>query len=155
MARLLVGDSSDLHSVECYDPSAGTGTLLMALSHQIGEDRCTIFSQDISQRSNKMLKLNLLLNGLVSSLDNAIQGDTLVNPYHKSDDGKELRQFDFVVSNPPFKMDFSDTREKIAAMPTPKPASKRSKASLPKVFSFISVFAPPILIFVLVFPPTP
>lgn len=117
MARLLVGDNPDLHNIECYDPSAGTGTLLMALSHQIGEDRCTIFSQDISQRSNKMLKLNLLLNGLVSSLDNAIQGDTLVNPYHKSDDGQKLRQFDFVVSNPPFKMDFSDTREKIAAMP--------------------------------------
>lgn len=117
MTRLLVGDSSDLHSIECYDPSAGTGTLLMALSHQIGEERCTIFAQDISQRSNKMLKLNLILNGLVSSLDHAIQGDTLVSPYHKSDNGQELRTFDFVVSNPPFKMDFSDTREKIAAMP--------------------------------------
>lgn len=117
MARLLVGENSDLHSIECYDPSAGTGTLLMALGHQIGEDRCTIFSQDISQRSNKMLKLNLILNGLVSSLDHAIQGDTLTAPYHKSDDGQKLRQFDFVVSNPPFKMDFSDTREKIAAMP--------------------------------------
>lgn len=117
MARLLVGDSSNLHNIECYDPSAGTGTLLMALSHQIGEDRCTIFAQDISQRSNKMLKLNLILNGLVSSLDHAIQGDTLVAPYHKSDDGQSLRTFDFVVSNPPFKMDFSDTREKIAAMP--------------------------------------
>lgn len=127
MARLLVGDATNLHSIECYDPSAGTGTLLMALAHQIGEDRCTIFSQDISQRSNKMLKLNLLLNGLVSSLDNAIQGDTLVSPYHKSDDGKELRQFDFVVSNPPFKMDFSDTREKIAAMPV------RFWAGVPKV----------------------
>ena len=117
MARLLVGDDSDLHSQECYDPSAGTGTLLMALGHQIGEERCTIFSQDISQRSNKMLKLNLLLNGLVSSLDYAVQGDTLVAPYHKSDDGQSLRQFDFVVSNPPFKMDFSGTREKIAAQP--------------------------------------
>lgn len=127
MARLLVGDNADLHSMECYDPSAGTGTLLMALSHQIGEDRCTIFSQDISQRSNKMLKLNLLLNGLVSSLDNAIQGDTLVSPYHKSDDGQQLRQFDFVVSNPPFNMDFSDTREKIAAMPA------RFWAGVPKV----------------------
>lgn len=117
MARLLVGDNADLHNIECYDPSAGTGTLLMALSHQIGEDRCTIFAQDISQRSNKMLKLNLILNGLVSSLDHAVQGDTLIAPYHKSDDGQKLRQFDYVVSNPPFKMDFSDTREKIAAMP--------------------------------------
>lgn len=117
MARLLVGDDADLHNIECYDPSAGTGTLLMALGHQIGEDKCTIFAQDISQRSNKMLKLNLILNGLVSSLDHAIQGDTLVAPYHKSDDGQSLRQFDFVVSNPPFKMDFSDTREKIAAQP--------------------------------------
>lgn len=127
MARLLVGDNADLHNVECYDPSAGTGTLLMALAHQIGEDKCTIFSQDISQRSNKMLKLNLILNNLVSSLDHAIQGDTLVSPYHKSDDGRELRQFDFVVSNPPFKMDFSDTREKIAAMPA------RFWAGVPKV----------------------
>ena len=127
MARLLVGDNSDLHNIECYDPSAGTGTLLMALGHQIGEDRCTIFAQDISQRSNKMLKLNLILNGLVSSLDHAIQGDTLVAPYHKSDDGQALRQFDYVVSNPPFKMDFSDTREKIAAMPA------RFWAGVPKV----------------------
>ncbi len=117
MARLLVGEDNDLHSIQCYDPSAGTGTLLMALAHQIGESRCTIYSQDISQRSNKMLKLNLLLNNLVSSLDNAIQGDTLVSPYHKSDDGTSWKQFDFVVSNPPFKMDFSDTREKIAAQP--------------------------------------
>lgn len=127
MARLLVGDNADLHNIECYDPSAGTGTLLMALSHQIGEDRCTIFAQDISQRSNKMFKLNLLLNGLVSSLDHAIQGDTLVSPYHKSDDEQSLRQFDFVVSNPPFKTDFSDTREKIAAMPA------RFWAGVPKI----------------------
>lgn len=127
MARLLVGENADMHSVECYDPSAGTGTLLMALAHQIGEDRCTIFSQDISQRSNKMLKLNLILNGLVSSLDHAIQGDTLVSPYHKTDNGTALRQFDFVVSNPPFKMDFSDTREKIASMPV------RFWAGVPKV----------------------
>lgn len=128
MARLLVGDDADLHNIECYDPSAGTGTLLMALGHQIGEDRCTIFAQDISQRSNKMLKLNLILNGLVSSLDHAIQGDTLLAPYHKSDDGTHLRQFDYVVSNPPFKMDFSDTRDDIE-----KKYSARFWAGVPKV----------------------
>ena len=117
MAKLLVGDESELNNIECYDPSAGTGTLLMALAHQIHEDRCTIFAQDISQRSNKMLKLNLILNGLVSSLDHVIQGDTLIAPYHRANNSQELRQFDFVVSNPPFRMDFSDTREKLAAMP--------------------------------------
>ncbi len=138
MARLLVGDDPNLASQECYDPSAGTGTLLMALSHQIGENKCTIYAQDISQRSNKMLRLNLLLNGLVPSLDYAIQGDTLLAPYHKSDDGKQLRQFDFVVSNPPFKMDFSDTRDDIesrwgssrfwAGVPTVPPKQKSDMA---------------------------
>ncbi|MCQ2240434.1 class I SAM-dependent DNA methyltransferase [Treponema sp.] len=127
MARLLVGNAKDLHNIECYDPSAGTGTLLMALAHQVGEDKCTIYSQDISQRSNKMLKLNLLLNNLVLSLDKAIQGDTLVHPYHKSDDGNSLRQFDYVVSNPPFKMDFSETRESIALQ------TQRFWAGVPKI----------------------
>lgn len=127
MAKLLVGDNQDLHNVECYDPAAGTGTLLMALGHQVGEDKCTIFAQDRSQKSNKMLKLNLILNSLVSSLDHAIQGDTLTNPYHKSDDGKSLRQFDYVVCNPPFKLDFSETKEQLAAMPA------RFWAGVPKV----------------------
>ena len=117
MARLLVGEGQDLHNIECYDPAAGTGTLLMALGHQVGEDRCTIFAQDRSQKSNKMLKLNLILNGLVSSLDHAVQGDTLTDPFHKSDDGQRLRQFDYIVCNPPFNLDFSETREELAAMP--------------------------------------
>ena len=64
----------------------------MALAHKIGEDKCTIFAQDISQRSNKMLKLNLILNSLVSSLDHAIQGDTLIAPYHNSCEWQELKQ---------------------------------------------------------------
>ncbi|UTS70977.1 N-6 DNA methylase [Mycoplasma bradburyae] len=127
MAKLLVDDNEDLRNIEIYDPSSGTGTLLMALSHRIGQDKCTIFAQDISQRSNKMLKLNLILNGLVSSLEHAIQGDTLTSPYHKSDNNQSLRQFDYVVSNPPFKMDFSDTRDKIASM------QERFWAGVPKV----------------------
>lgn len=114
MARMLVPDGSNLRSVSCYDPAAGSGTLLMALAHQIGEDRCQIYSQDISQKSSQMLRLNLVLNHLVSSIQNIVKGDTLVSPYHKEANGT-LKKFDFVVSNPPFNLDFSDTRDTIAA----------------------------------------
>lgn len=113
MARMLVPDSTDLHSVTCYDPAAGSGTLLMALAHQIGEKRCSIYSQDISQKSSQMLRLNLILNKLVKSIQNIVKGDTLTDPAHKEDNGS-LKHFDYIVSNPPFNLDFSDTREKIA-----------------------------------------
>lgn len=113
MARLLVGNDSNLRNIECYDPSAGSGTLLMALAHTVGEERCSIFSQDISQKSSKMLRLNLILNNLVGSIQNILQGDTLVNPGHKNSDGS-TKQFDFIVSNPPFKLDFPDTRDTLA-----------------------------------------
>lgn len=114
MARLLVGnDKENLRGITCCDPSAGSGTLLMALAHEIGEDRCTIYSQDISQKSSKMLRLNLILNNLVSSIQNIIQGNTLLRPGHREADGS-LKKFDYIVSNPPFKLDFPDERDAIA-----------------------------------------
>jgi len=114
MARLLVGDNADLRGITCYDPSAGTGTLLMALAHQIGEDRCSIFSQDISEKSSEMLRLNLILNNLSASLPNVVQGNTLLEPSHKEVNGS-LRKFDFIVSNPPFKLDFPEYRDTLAS----------------------------------------
>ena len=109
MASILV--DSPVSNVTCYDPSAGSGTLLMNLAHAIGEDRCSIYSQDISQKSSGMLRLNLILNNLVHSIQNIIQGNTLVNPYHKV--GDKLMTFDYVVSNPPFKLDFSDQHSEL------------------------------------------
>jgi type I restriction enzyme M protein len=93
--------------VTCYDPGAGSGTLLMNLAHAIGEDKCTLYSQDISQKSSNLLRLNLILNDLVHSIPNIVKGNTILEPYHKDANGK-LKQFDFIVSNPPFKLDFSD-----------------------------------------------
>ncbi|EKE06053.1 MAG: hypothetical protein ACD_19C00096G0001, partial [uncultured bacterium] len=107
MASILV--DAPVSNVTCYDPSAGSGQLLMNLAHAIGEDKCTIYSQDISQKSSGMLRLNLILNNLVHSIQNIIKGDTLLSPYHK--DGDDLKKFDYVVSNPPFKLDFSDIRD--------------------------------------------
>jgi type I restriction enzyme M protein len=110
MAAILVPEEhrGKVKNVSCYDPSAGSGTLLMNLAHAIGEQRCSIYSQDISQKSSSLLRLNLILNNLVHSIPNIIQGNTLLHPYHR--DGKALKRFDYIVSNPPFKMDFSDDR---------------------------------------------
>lgn len=108
MARLLVDDDEELKSVTGCDPTAGTGTLVIALAHQIGTDRCTIYTQDQSQKSTTMLRLNLILNNLVHSLPNVIQGDSLTNWGHLKD-GEMKEMFDYVVSNPPFNVDFSET----------------------------------------------
>ncbi|HYW58508.1 MAG TPA: class I SAM-dependent DNA methyltransferase [Polaromonas sp.] len=113
MAAILVPEKvrGKVKNVSCYDPSAGSGTLLMNIAHAIGEQRCSIYSQDISQKSSSLLRLNLILNNLVHSIPNIIQGNTVLHPYHR--DGKALKKFDYIVSNPPFKMDFSDFRNEL------------------------------------------
>lgn len=125
MASILV--DGPVKNVTCYDPSAGSGTLLMNLAHAIGEDRCTIYSQDISQKSSSLLRLNLILNNLVHSIPNIIQGNTITTPYHKT--GNKLMTFDYIVSNPPFKLDFSDFRDDLES----KENSERFFAGIPKI----------------------
>lgn len=129
MAQILVPKAQQgvVRNVSCYDPSAGSGTLLMNVAHAIGEDRCSIFAQDISQKSSSLLRLNLILNNLVHSILNVIQGNTILHPFHKN--GSELKHFDYIVSNPPFKMDFSDFRDRLDS----KENQQRFFAGIPKV----------------------
>ncbi|AFP32786.1 class I SAM-dependent DNA methyltransferase [Marinobacter sp. BSs20148] len=129
MAAILVPKEQQgkIKNVSCYDPSAGSGTLLMNVAHSIGENRCSIYTQDISQKSSNLLRLNLILNNLVHSIPNVIQGNTVLHPYHR--DGKDLKKFDYIVSNPPFKMDFSDFRDELAS----KENKDRFFAGVPKI----------------------
>jgi type I restriction enzyme M protein len=132
MAKILVNEK--VTNVTVYDPSAGSGTLLMNVAHEIGERNCTIYSQDISQKSSGMLRLNLILNDLVHSIPNVIQGNTIIVPAHK--EKNDLKKFDYIVSNPPFKLDFSDFRDDLdkpenrerffAGIPTVPPKDKTS-----------------------------
>ena len=125
MARCLV--HGEVNNATVYDPSAGSGTLLMNLAHQIGEQKCSIYSQDISQKSSNLLRLNLILNNLVHSIPNIVKGNTILEPYHKNEG--ELRKFDYIVSNPPFKLDFSDYRDDLDS----KENNQRFFAGIPKV----------------------
>lgn len=129
MAEILVPQAtrSDVRNVSVYDPSAGSGTLLMNVAHAIGENRCSIYTQDISQKSSSLLRLNLILNNLVHSIPNVIQGNTVLHPYHRN--GKDLKKFDYIVSNPPFKLDFSDFRDALDS----KENKQRFFAGIPNV----------------------
>ena len=112
IAKIMVPNGAK--NVTVYDPAAGTGTLVLALAHEIGENNCTLYTQDISQKSNEFLRLNLILNNLVHSLPNVVHDDTLLRPYHKNTKGDGLATFDYIVSNPPFNLDFSDNRDTLA-----------------------------------------
>ncbi|MEZ8189716.1 class I SAM-dependent DNA methyltransferase [Vibrio sp. 1F279] len=129
MANILVPEEQQgkISNVSCYDPSAGSGTLLMNVAHAIGESRCSIFTQDISKKSSNLLRLNLILNNLVHSIPNVIEGDTMRHPQHK--EGASLKQFDYIVSNPPFKLDFSEIHEELEG----KEHKKRFFAGVPKI----------------------
>ncbi len=112
MSEILV--DKKVRNVKCYDPAAGTGSLLMSLAHKIGEDSCSIYSQDISQKSSTLLRMNLILNNLTHSLPHIVQGNTITEPYHLQS-SETKNGFDFIVSNPPFKLDFSDWRDSVDA----------------------------------------
>ena len=132
MADILVPEDQRgaVKNAACYDPASGSGTLLMALAHAIGEDHCSIWSQDISQKSSSLLRLNLVLNKLVHSIPHITQGNTILHPVHRDPNApSKLRQFDYIVSNPPFKMDFSDFRDDLESDAN----ASRFFAGIPKV----------------------
>lgn len=112
IARILIPEGAK--NVEVYDPAAGSGTLVLAAAHEIGESNCTIYTQDRSQKANEFMRLNLILNNLVHSLPNVVHDDTLLHPRHLSSNGKAIKKFDYIVSNPPFNCDFSETRDTLA-----------------------------------------
>lgn len=107
-------------SYDIYDPSAGSGSLILHLAHELGEgsfgNKALVYTQDISAKSSRFLRINMLLNGLTDSLDNVIKGNTLLSPAHYVEEGNPssgIKMFDYITSNPPFKMDFSSKRNEI------------------------------------------
>lgn len=120
IAKILVGMPDVIKAAEVYDPSAGSGSLVLHLAHELGQEagmnRAIVYTQDISNKSTRFLRLNMMLNGMTESMRFIIQGDTLLNPAHfnvEHDPASGLKKFDYITSNPPFKMDFSTTRDQI------------------------------------------
>lgn len=116
IGRILasMNDGKMKKNVSIYDPSAGTGSLVLHLDDALKKEGLdpAIYTQDISQKSTRFLKLNILLNGLYHDELHIAHGDTLLAPAHYEEE--RLKKFDIITSNPPFKVDFSSTRNEIA-----------------------------------------
>lgn len=112
LASMMKDDERD--NISIYDPSVGAGSLILHLDNALKREgyKTAIYSQDISQKSTYFFKLNVLLNGLYEEPLHIAQGDTLYSPTHCEHD--DLKHFDIITSNPPFKLDFSATRNLIA-----------------------------------------
>lgn len=120
IAKILVGMSDKIEAAEIYDPAAGSGSLILHLAHELGQEsgmnRAIVYTQDISKKSTRFLRLNMMLNGKSESLGNIVRGDTLETPAHykvEHEPDSGLKSFDYITTNPPFKTDFSTTRNRI------------------------------------------
>lgn len=124
IAKCLVGkeELSDSKLYEIADFAAGSGSLVLHLANELGRgkigNRARVFTQDISAKSSRFLRLNMMLNGLTESLDNITKGDSMLSPAQYNvahDPSSGFKKFDYITINPPFKLDFSSTRDSIEA----------------------------------------
>ncbi|HEV2664743.1 MAG TPA: type I restriction-modification system subunit M [Blastocatellia bacterium] len=83
------------------DPSCGSGSLLIRVVEEIGDNDFSLFGQESNGGVWALCRMNMFLHGKDSA--RIEWGDTLNNP--KLLEGGALKRFDIIVSNPPFSLD--------------------------------------------------
>lgn len=108
VVRLLVSILEPGEDAEIYDPTVGSGGMLIESSKYVenryGNARnLSLFGQEKSGTVWSLCKMNMLFHGIYDS--NILNGDTLMNPLHL--DGGEMKTFDIVIANPPFSQNYT------------------------------------------------
>jgi len=101
---LPIADKIKDSTYSCYDGASGTGGMLtvsqdrlLDLAKQNGKSvSINLFGQEINPETYAITRADMLLKGEGGSVENIVYGSTL------SDDGFPSRQFDFMLSNPPY-----------------------------------------------------
>ena len=97
LARLVKPQEND----RIYDPTCGSGSLLLKVAKQVPNQKVAIYGQERNGATHSLALMNMYLHGID---DAKIEwGDTLANPLHL-EDGK-LMKFQAIVANPPFSLD--------------------------------------------------
>jgi len=97
LAKLVEAKEGD----RIYDPTCGSGSLLIKASKEVRNKNFAIYGQERNGQTHALSKMNMFLHEVN---DAKIEwGDTLRNPLHLEND--HLMKFDVVVANPPFSLD--------------------------------------------------
>lgn len=97
LARLVSPKEGD----KIYDPTCGSGSLLIKASKEIPNKNFRLYGQEKNGQTHALCKMNMYLHEIN---DSVIEwGDTIRNPLHLEND--TLKTFDIVVANPPFSLD--------------------------------------------------
>ena len=99
MAQLLQIPANTPHSATVYDPTCGSGSLLIKVAGAAPHG-LTIYGQEMDNATWALAKMNMILHGNETS--DIRQGNTLADPKFRS--GDRLDTFDYLVANPPFSV---------------------------------------------------
>ncbi|RXG29881.1 type I restriction-modification system subunit M [Leeuwenhoekiella marinoflava] len=100
LAKVLDVDKADVPSYTAYDPTCGSGSLLLKVAEE-APNGLTIYGQEKDIATKGLAIMNMWLHGYPEA---TIYGkNTLANPQTTDEDGN-LKRFDFVVANPPFSL---------------------------------------------------
>ncbi|MFP6300465.1 N-6 DNA methylase [Helicobacter pylori] len=104
LLSLLLGiDENTRQDKSIYDPTCGSGSLLLKASSLAGKKGLTIYGQEKDISTTALCKMNMILHHSATA-DIAKGGSsTLSNPLFTTENGM-LKTFDYVVANPPFSL---------------------------------------------------
>ncbi|GAA8592005.1 type I restriction-modification system subunit M [Helicobacter pylori] len=104
LLSLLLGiDENTRQDKSIYDPTCGSGSLLLKASSLAGKKGLTIYGQEKDISTTALCKMNMILHNSATA-DIAKGGSsTLSNPFFTTENGM-LKTFDYVVANPPFSL---------------------------------------------------
>ncbi|MBX7224353.1 MAG: type I restriction-modification system subunit M [Blastocatellia bacterium] len=112
-----------------YDPTAGTGGMLTIAGEYLEEHnpqaRLTVFGQELNAESYAICKADMLIKG--QDVGNIVFGNTL------SEDGHRHRKFDYMLSNPPFGVEWKKVEKEVRKEAESQGYNGRFGPGLPRV----------------------
>ncbi|MDP2217500.1 MAG: class I SAM-dependent DNA methyltransferase [Methanolobus sp.] len=112
-----------------YDPTAGTGGMLSISGEHLEElnpqARLTMFGQELNDESYAICKADMLIKG--QNVANIVPGNTLAA------DGHPFKTFDYMLSNPPFGVEWKKVEKEIRKEHEQQGFNGRFGPGLPRV----------------------